>query len=98
MRPAADRFTIRWDESWGGYRVSCPEVSTDGEPVEVVYAPVHDQAVNYLQAIRACCGYTVPGGEFDVERDELEGVMRAVCDFLDGALASRDSQDTKETP
>jgi hypothetical protein len=49
-----------------------------------------DRALNYLRTIRACCGYTVPGAEFDVERDELEGVMRVVDEYL-RALDQKDA-------
>ena len=38
-----DRFTIRWDASMGCYRVSVPNLSSDGESVEVVHAGAYDR-------------------------------------------------------
>lgn len=32
----ADRFSIRWDDMMGCYRVSVPRLSADGERIEVV--------------------------------------------------------------
>jgi hypothetical protein len=45
---ADDRFTIRWDADFGGYRVSVPEL----EEAEVVRAERHDEVQRELAALR----------------------------------------------
>lgn len=107
MRPAVDRFTIRWDKSWGGYRVSCPEISTDGQPVEVVWAPTHDALLEVVREMAATMrdvlaivdnlpDYPWQGGA--LKQQMREDITAYELLGLDVALASRDSQRTEGDP
>lgn len=72
LQGPAKRFTIRWDNNWGGYRVSVPNLKG---PLEVVSAADYDSVRAILKTAVDELDHWRENGS-DVFRDEL------VDDFL----------------